>query len=194
MAKKHDEKQKTAENAAENGETSAASEEVAEGELPAAEPQAEEPAPKEPSELEKAQALAEDYKRKWYAVAAEYDNYRKRTSAQASQAYSEGKTEAIIKLLPVADTFGYALDSVKDEAARAGIDKIIKNFNAILNSLGVTEAVINPGDKFDESIAEAVMNVPCGDGEEPNTVKLVMRKGYKLGDKVIRFAQVSVTV
>ena len=115
-------------------------------------------------------------------------------AAQASQAYSEGKTEAIIKLLPVADTFGYALDSVKDEAARAGIDKIIKNFNAILNSLGVTEAVINPGDKFDESIAEAVMNVPCGDGEEPNTVKLVMRKGYKLGDKVIRFAQVSVTV
>ena len=193
MAKKHDEKQKMAENAAENGETSAASEEVAEGELPAVGEPAEEPK-KEPSELEKAQALAEDYKRKWYAVAAEYDNYRKRTSAQASQAYSEGKTEAIIKLLPVADTFGYALDSVKDEAARAGIDKIIKNFNAILNSLGVTEAVINPGDKFDESIAEAVMNVPCGDGEEPNTVKLVMRKGYKLGDKVIRFAQVSVTV
>ena len=193
MAKKHDEKQKTAENAAENGETSAASEAVAEGELPAVGEPAEEPK-KEPSELEKAQALAEDYKRKWYAVAAEYDNYRKRTSAQASQAYSEGKTEAIIKLLPVADTFGYALDSVKDEAARAGIEKIIKNFNAILNSLGVTEAVINPGDKFDESIAEAVMNVPCGDGEEPNTVKLVMRKGYKLGDKVIRFAQVSVTV
>ena len=193
MAKKHDEKQKTAENAAENGETSAASEDLAEEELPAAGEPAEEPK-KEPSELEKAQALAEDYKRKWYAVAAEYDNYRKRTSAQASQAYSEGKTEAIIKLLPVADTFGYALDSVKDEAARAGIDKIIKNFNAILNSLGVTEAVINPGDKFDESIAEAVMNVPCGDGEEPNTVKLVMRKGYKLGDKVIRFAQVSVTV
>ena len=148
MAKKHDEKQKTAENAAENGETSATSEEVAEGELPAVGEPAEEPK-KEPSELEKAQALAEDYKRKWYAVAAEYDNYRKRTSAQASQAYSEGKTEAIIKLLPVADTFGYALDSVKDEAARAGIDKIIKNFNAILNSLGVTEAVINPGDKFD---------------------------------------------
>lgn len=127
-------------------------------------------------------------------TAAEYDNYRKRTAAQASQAYADGKAEAILKLVPVADTFGYALDAAKDEATRAGIDKIIKNFNAILSSLGVQEIAVNVGDKFDETVAEAVMNVPCGDGEEPNTVKLVLRKGYKQGEKVIRFAQVSVTV
>ena len=169
-----------------------------EQDLPAADkelPAAEQPEqPKEPSELEKAQALAEDYKRKWYSVSAEYDNYRKRTAAQASQAYADGKAEAILKLVPVADTFGYALDAAKDEATRAGIDKIIKNFNAILSSLVVQEIAVNVGDKFDETVAEAVMNVPCGDGEEPNTVKLVLRKGYKQGEKVIRFAQVSVTV
>ena len=96
---------------------------AADKELPAAE-QSEQP--KEPSELEKAQALAEDYKRKWYSVAAEYDNYRKRTLTQASQSYEAGKAEAILKLLPVSDTFGYALDSAKDDATRAGIDKIIK--------------------------------------------------------------------
>lgn len=189
MAKKHDEKQKAAENTAEEESAEAA---VNEEELPATEPQPEEP--KQPSELEKAQALAEDYKRKWYSVSAEYDNYRKRTSSQAAQAYADGKAEAILKLLPVSDTFGYALDSAKDEATRNGIDKIIKNFNAILNSLGVQEAEIKPGDKFDETLAEAVMNVPCGEGEEPNTVKLVLKKGYKQGEKVIRFAQVSVTV
>ena len=161
------------------------------GELPETEPQ---PEKKEPTELEKAQALAEDYKRKWYSVSAEYDNYRKRTAAQASQAYADGKAEAILKLLPVADTFGYALDAAKDEATKAGIDKIIKNFNNILNSLGVEEVAINVGDKFDEAVAEAVMNAPCGDGEEPNTVKLVLKKGYRQGGKVIRFAQVSVTV
>lgn len=166
-------------------------EEHPEEELPKAEPQ---PEKKEPTELEKAQALAEDYKRKWYSVSAEYDNYRKRTAAQASQAYADGKAEAILKLLPVADTFGYALDAAKDEATKAGIDKIIKNFNNILNSLGVEEVVINVGDKFDEAVAEAVMNAPCGDGEEPNTVKLVLKKGYRQGGKVIRFAQVSVTV
>lgn len=192
MAKKHNENNGAAQNPAENEEAPA--ENLNEEELPAAEKQPAEEQLKEPTELEKTQALAEDYKRKWYSVSAEYDNYRKRTASQASQAYAEGKTEAVTKLLPVCDTFGYALDSAKDEATKAGIDKIIKNFNAILNSLGVTESEIKPGDKFDESIAEAVMNVPCEEGEQPNTVKFVMRKGYKLGDKVIRFAQVSVTV
>ena len=150
--------------------------------------------PSEPTELEKAQALAEEYKRKWYAVSAEYDNYRKRTQVQAAQAYQDGKAEAILKLLPVADTFGYAYDGASDEKTRAGIDKIIKNFNSILLSLGVEEIPLSVGDKFDESVAEAVMNVPAGDGEEANVIKLILKKGYKRGNKVIRFAQVSVTI
>lgn len=149
---------------------------------------------KQPTELEKAQAAAEDYKRKWYAVSAEYDNYRKRTAAATAAAYADGKSEAILKLLPVADTFGYAYDGASDEKTKAGIDKIIKNFNNILLSLGVEEIPLAVGDKFDEKIAEAVLNTPCGDGEEPNTVKAILKKGYRRGDKVIRFAQVSVTV
>ncbi len=149
---------------------------------------------KEPSELEKAQALAEDYKRKWYSVSAEYDNYRKRNASAVSSAYRDGAAEAVLKLLPVADNFGYALDSAADEKTKAGIDKVIKSFATVLASLGIEEIPIAAGDKFDESVAEAVMNSPCGDGEEPNTVKLVLKKGYRSGDKVIRYAQVSVTV
>lgn len=149
---------------------------------------------KEPSELEKALAAAEEYKRKWYAVAAEYDNYRKRTQTQASQAYQDGKADAILKLLPVADTFGYAYDGATDEKTKAGIDKIIKNFNTILNSMGVEEIAMSVGDAFDESVAEAVMNVPAEEGEQPNIIKIILKKGYKSGDKVIRYAQVSVTV
>ena len=148
----------------------------------------------EPTELEKAQAAAEEYKRKWYAVAAEYDNYRKRTQMQAAQAYQDGKAEAILKLLPVADTFGYAYDGASDEKTKAGIDKIIKNFNNILSTLGVEEIPLNVGDKFDESVAEAVMNVPADDGEEPNVIKIILKKGYRREGKVIRFAQVSVTI
>ena len=149
---------------------------------------------KEPTELEKAQAAAEDYKRKWYSVSAEYDNYRKRNAAGISQAYADGKAEAILKMLPVSDTFCWAMDAAKDEATKAGIDKIIKNFNAILASMDVREIELKEGDAFDESIAEAVMNVPCEEGEEANTVKHILKKGYRQGAKVIRFAQVAVTV
>lgn len=149
--------------------------------------------PAEPSELEKALAAAEDYRRKWYSVSAEYDNFRKRNQSAVAQAYADGKAEAILKLLPVADNFGYAYEGAPDEKTKTGIDKIIKSFNTILSSLGVEEIAINIGDQFDESVAEAIMNVPAGEGEEPNTVNRVLKKGYRQGDKVIRFAQVIVT-
>ena len=148
---------------------------------------------KEPSELEKALAAAEDYKRKWYSVSAEYDNFRKRNQSAVSQAYAEGRAEAILKHLPVSDNFGYALDGASDEKTKQGIEKIIKSFNTILASLDVEEIALNVGDPFDEGVAEAIMNVPAGEGEQPNTVNRVLKKGYRQGDKVIRFAQVIVT-
>ena len=168
-------------------------EETARGGEKAEEAKAEEEQPKEPSELEKALAAAEDYRRKWYSVSAEYDNFRKRNQSAVAQAYADGKAEAILKLLPVADNFGYAYEGAPDEKTKTGIDKIIKSFNTILSSLGVEEIAINIGDQFDESVAEAIMNVPAGEGEQPNTVNRVLKKGYRQGDKVIRFAQVIVT-
>lgn len=181
MAKKHEEKQTRPADEAEN---------------PAAEGAANTNPPEEEqlSELDKTKALAEDYKRKWYSVSAEYDNYRKRNAASVSKAYADGAAEAVLKLLPVADNFGYALDSASDEKTKAGIEKIIKSFNTVLNSMGVEEIVIEPNAPFDESVMEAVLNFPCEDGETPNTVKQVLKKGYKQGEKVIRFAQVAVTV
>ena len=154
---------------------------------------AEQSAEGQPSELEKALAAADDYRRKWYSVSAEYDNYRKRNQASVAQAFAEGKAEAVLKLLPVADNFGYAYEGASDEKTRQGIDKIIKSFNAILASLGVEEIAVNVGDPFDEGVAEAIMNVPCGEGEQPNCVNRVLKKGYRQGEKVIRFAQVIVT-
>lgn len=145
-------------------------------------------------ELAEARALAEDYKRKWYSVSAEYDNFRKRNASAVSNAYRDGAAEAVLKLLPVADNFGYAYDSAADEKTKAGIEKVIKSFSTVLQSLGIEEIPVNAGDAFDEGVAEAVMNVPCAEGEVPNTVKLVLKKGYRTKDKVIRYAQVSVTV
>lgn len=146
------------------------------------------------AELQNALSAAEDYKRKWYTVSAEYDNFRKRNAQAVSAAYRDGSAEAVLKFLPVADNFGYAYDSANDEKTKTGIDKVIKSFATVLSSLGIEEIKINAGDPFDESVAEAIMNFPCGENEQPNTVKQVIKKGYKSGDKVIRFAQVSVTV
>ncbi len=153
-----------------------------------------EQAEKQPSELEKAQALAEDYKRKWYSVSAEYDNFRKRNSSAVSKAYADGAAEAVLKLLPVADNFGYAIDSASDEKTKAGIDKVIKSFNTILSSLGVEEIAVEKGAAFDENVMEAVLDSPCGEGEEPNTVKQILKKGYTHNGRVIRFVQVIVNV
>ncbi|MCD8308069.1 MAG: nucleotide exchange factor GrpE [Clostridia bacterium] len=187
MAKKDN---KTTDSKAGEAEAKAA-DEAAEEKGPAAEEKAEEV--KEPTPLEKAQALAEDYKRKWYNVSAEYDNYRKRNNTAVAKAYADGMAETLLKLLPVADNFGYALDSAPDEKARTGIEKVIKSFNTILASMGVEEIPVKPGDPVDESDMEAVLSFPCGEGETPNTVKTVLKKGYRSQGKVIRYAQVSVT-
>ena len=143
---------------------------------------------------EELNALVEDYKRKWYAVSAEYDNYRRRNAQAVSKAYEDGVSEAVLKLLAVADNFGYAYDGASDEKTKAGIEKVIKSFKTIMSSLGVEEIEINTGDVFDENIASAVLNFPCGKGEKPNTIKQVLKKGYRKGEKVIRFAQVAVTI
>lgn len=180
MSKKKEEKQPTEEKVGEIKEEKAATEEnVAE---------------KEPSELEKVKALAEDYKRKWYSVSAEYDNYRKRNSAAVSAAYANGASEAVLKILPVADNFNFALESASDEKTRAGIDKVIKSFLTVLSSLGIEEIPVNAGDAFDESVMEAVLDFPCEEGQEPNKVKQILKKGYRTKDKVIRYVQVAVTV
>ena len=155
---------------------------------------AEEEVKEELSREEQLLALAEDFKRKWYSVSAEYDNYRKRNAQAVAKAYEEGVAEAVLKLLPVADTFGYAYDSATDDKTKAGIEKVIKSFNTILSSLGIEEIEVNVGDAFDENIASAVLNFPCEEGEEANTIKQVLKKGYRSGDKVIRFAQVAVTI
>ena len=145
-------------------------------------------------EVNAALEMAEEYKRKWYSVTAEYENFRKRNSAAVTNAYRDGAADTVLKLLPVADNFGYAYDLAQDDKTKEGIDKVMKSFATILQGIGIEEIVINPGDPFDESVAEAIMNYPCEEGEEPNTVRLVLKKGYRSGEKVIRYAQVAVTV
>ena len=143
-------------------------------------------------EIEKAQEEAEESKRKWYAVTAEYENYRRRTQNQAAQRYQEGRNDVIAALFPRGDNIERALLSCADENTKQGIEMVLSSFKKVLESEGVEE--INPlGQPFDATYAEAIMAAPAGEGEESGIVKQVYVKGYKKGEKVLRYAQVIVT-
>ena len=143
--------------------------------------------------LEQAQAAAAaDYKDKWMRSVAEFDNFRKRNEQTRRNAYLDGKAEVVVKVLPVGDNLELALRSCADEQTKKGIEMVLRAFNKLLEEEGIT--AIDPKDEeFDPAFCEAIMSEPAAEGVEPGYVKEVFRKGYKRGDKVIRFAQVKVT-
>ncbi len=142
-------------------------------------------------DYDKLQKEAFSYKDSWYRTSADFDNFKKRNSEARSVAYKEGKIDTIIKILVVGDNLERALSMPLDEKTKQGIELILRQFKETLQSLDVTE--INPlGEIFDPTTAEAVMKMPKEEGEVENTVKQVFLKGYKLGDKIIRYAQVVV--
>ena len=155
----------------------------------------EEKAKKKPSkkeELEKALAEADESTRKWYAVTAEYENYRRRTQNQAAARYQDGRNDVIASLFPIGDNLERAMASCADESTKQGLDMVLKSFKKVLDGEGVEE--IDPvGQPFNADTMEAIMAMPCADGEEAGLVKQVYVKGYKKGDKVLRYAQVIVT-
>lgn len=143
-------------------------------------------------EIDKALLEAEESKRKWYAVTAEYENYRRRTQNQAAQRYLDGRNDVISSLFPIGDNLERALSSCSDENTKQGVEMVLASFKKVLENEGVEE--INPiGQPFDSTYSEAIMAVPAENGEESGIVKQVYVKGYKKGEKVLRYAQVIVT-
>ena len=124
-------------------------------------------------------------------LAAEYDNFRKRTVKEKDAAYGNGKAAAVEKLLPVYDNLERALNQPTEDAAfKKGVEMTMSELVNIFTGLGV-EIFGTVGDKFDPNIHNAVMHV---DNEElgENAISMVFQKGFKIGDKVVRFAMVQV--
>ena len=141
---------------------------------------------------EDAKAAAEEYKRKWYSVTAEYDNYRKRTASTRAQAYAEGRADVVGKLFPIADNLERALSSCQDEKTHKGIEMVMQAFQKVLSEEKI--AVIDPvGQPFDPEKCEAIMASDPEEGEESGIVRQVFAKGYEQNGKVLRYAQVLVT-
>ena len=191
--KKHENAQEPADNAAASAQPEVKAEQPAQ---PEPSPAPEMPAPPDAeqlqAELDKAIASAEDYKRKWYSVSAEYENYRKRTASTRSQAYTEGRSDVVVKLFPIADSLERALASCSDEKTKQGIAMVLKNFEQLLADEHIT-AIAPVGEPFDAGRCEAILAVDPKEGEESGFVKEVYAKGYEQNGKVLRFAQVLVT-
>ena len=124
-------------------------------------------------------------------LAADYDNFRKRTVKEKEQSYGNGKADAVEKLLPVYDNLERALNQETEDAAyKKGVEMTMTQLVSIFNSLGV-DIFGQVGESFDPNLHNAVMHTE-EDGVEENTITQVFQKGFKLGDKIVRFAMVQV--
>ena len=124
-------------------------------------------------------------------LAADYDNFRKRTIKEKEASYGNGKADAVEKLLPVYDNLERALNQpTEDEAYKKGIEMTMQQLVEIFTGLGV-EIFGAVGDAFDPNFHNAVMHVDDENFGE-NTICQVFQKGFKLGDKIVRFAMVQV--
>ena len=119
---------------------------------------------------------------------ADFENYKKNNKEVASKMYNEGKIETLIKIFPVLDSFDLGLASA-DESAKKGMTAIYKQFTEILAKMNV-KAIDETYVDFDPKIHDAVMSVE--DSENSGKVVEILKKGYKLNDKILRYAMVKV--
>jgi len=141
--------------------------------------------------LRQAESKAQEHHDAWLRARAEADNIRKRTQIELANAYKYAIESIATELLPVKDSLEATLaaDSAVLEALRSGVDLTLKQLNAVFERVNLKE--INPiGEKFDPHQHQAISMLPSE--EEPNTVINVLQKGYKLHDRVIRPALVTV--
>jgi len=124
-------------------------------------------------------------------VAAEFDNFRKRTVKEKEASYGNGKADAVAKILPIYDNLERALNQPTEDAAyKKGVEMTMTELVKIFTALGV-EIFGNVGEAFDPNLHNAVMHVESDELPE-NTIAAVFQKGFKIGDKVVRFAMVQV--
>lgn len=124
-------------------------------------------------------------------LAAEYENYRRRTAKEKESIWNDAKSEAVIAFLPVYDNLERALkQETTDEAYKKGVEMTMTQLKTVLEKLGITE-IEALGQPFDPTLHNAVMHVEDENFGE-NTVAEVFQAGFRLGDKVIRFAMVKV--
>ena len=154
-----------------------------------AEPATEAPEVQEPSEQEDT-----DWQDKYLRLYAEFDNFRKRTMRERGDLIRNASMDVLEKMLPVLDDFDRAAaDGSEDvEAVREGRNLIHTKMRQLLEAQGLAKMDVNQGDAFDVELHEAITNIPAPTPELAGKVVDVVEPGYKLNDKIMRYAKVVV--
>ncbi|MBQ8578562.1 MAG: nucleotide exchange factor GrpE [Clostridia bacterium] len=144
-------------------------------------------------ELDEAKAQLAAEKDKYLRMAAEYDNYRRRTAKEREAAYTDAYADALMQIIPVIDNleraaaFGNAGDA---KQLSDGVNMILSQFGTVLEKMGI-EAFGENGESFDPNIHNAIMHEEDPEQDE-NVIAEVFQRGYRKGDKIIRCAMVKV--
>ncbi len=139
-------------------------------------------------ELEAAKKTADDANDKYLRMMAEYDNFRKRSAKEKEGVYADAYADCIENILPILDNLSRAAGSDNFEAVKKGLEMTEKAFEDAMSKMGITEIETKV---FDPNLHNAVMHIEdeqYGDGE----IVEVFQKGYRKGDKIIRYAMVKV--
>ena len=186
-----EEQAKEASAAEQNEQTAAQAKPEAEAAKQPEEKKPEDVKQQEASEFGKAQqALAQEHD-SYLRLAAEYDNYRKRSQKEKDNLYTEIRSETVEKFLPVYDNLERALaQETQDAAFKKGVEMTMNQLVSVMEKLGV-ESFGAAGDHFDPQLHNAVMHIEDESLGE-NVIAEVFQKGFKVGEKVVRFAMVKV--
>lgn len=141
-------------------------------------------------ELEGKSKAYDELNDKYLRMMAEYDNFRKRSQRERDSIYASAYEEALKEFLPMSDNLQRSLAYAGTENFAKGIEMIVNQFSDTLKKLGIEEYG-KRGDPFDPNIHNAVMRTD-DDSLGENTVAEVLQKGYRKGDKILRFAMVKV--
>ena len=141
-------------------------------------------------ELEGKSKAYDELNDKYLRMMAEYDNFRKRSQKEREGVYASAYEEALKEFLPMSDNLQRSLAYAGTENFAKGIEMIVNQFSDTLKKLGIEEYG-KRGDPFDPNIHNAVMRTD-DDSLGENTVAEVLQKGYRKGDKILRFAMVKV--
>jgi molecular chaperone GrpE len=139
-----------------------------------------------------AQDLAKE-KDKFLRLFAEFENYKKRTSKERMDLFKTANQEVLLAMLPVLDDFDRAtveINKSDDENLKKGVELIHEKLKSTLVSKGLEQVEVRAGDAFNADFAEAITQIPAPSEKLKGKIVDVIEKGYKLGDKIIRFPKV----